>query len=155
MLPPGCWLRCLVKIAHHSAKTGAGYTWHEMTIFSRWEPDHCVVLCIDTPDGFRSQLEQSLAGEQGTIDMTDPFALFVPLMDQITILYDQSVWSIRDLIRRVEKVSQPPPIPLTKNYGPTDYLDYREESSVEPTTLISPACTRYRAMQRTLQRLYL
>lgn len=75
-----------------------------MNFFSLWEPGRCTILCVDTPGNFREQLEQHVKSEKGQIDLNDPFALHIPLMDQIITLYDQSVWSIRDLIRRVEKV---------------------------------------------------
>ena len=77
-----------------------------MTFFSRWEPGHCVMLCVDTPDDFEEELKHAVECEQEPLDFNDAFALHVPLMDQIINLYDHSVWSIRDLIRRVEKVSQ-------------------------------------------------
>jgi hypothetical protein len=76
-----------------------------MTFYSRWEPGHCMMLCVDTPDGFQKELKHTLECEQGPLDFNDPFALHMPLMDQIIAVYDRSVWSIRDLIRRVEKVS--------------------------------------------------
>ena len=98
------WFRCLVKITHWSQHTGTGYTWFEMSFFGRWESGRCMILCVDTPDDFREQLEQSMNNEQEELDLNDPFALHLPLMDQIIALYDRSVWSIRDLIRRVEKV---------------------------------------------------
>ncbi|KAF2632494.1 hypothetical protein BU25DRAFT_381962 [Macroventuria anomochaeta] len=97
------WFRCLVKIARSTPQAGTGYTWSEMTFFSRWESGHCMMLCVDTPDGFQEQLEQIMESEQGALDLNDPFALHMPLMDQIITSYDQSVWNIRDLIRRVEK----------------------------------------------------
>jgi hypothetical protein len=75
-----------------------------MSFFGRWEPGHSMVLCIDTPDDFRFQLEQSIAKGEDMIDLSNPFALYVPLVDQIVDLYDRSVWGIRDLIRTVEKV---------------------------------------------------
>jgi hypothetical protein len=75
-----------------------------MSFFGRWEAGHSMVLCIDTPENFPSQLEQSIAKGDDTIDLSNPFALYVPLVDQIVDLYDKSVWGIRDLIRTVEKV---------------------------------------------------
>jgi hypothetical protein len=75
-----------------------------MSFFGRWEPGHSMVLCIDTPENFRFQLEQSIAKGEDMIDLSNPFALYVPLVDQIVDLYDRSVWRIRDLIRTVEKV---------------------------------------------------
>ena len=74
-----------------------------MTFLSIWEPGRCMMLCIDTPTGFREELRHSLEREQ-KLDLQDPFAFFLPLMDQIILLYDHSVWGIRDLIRHVEKV---------------------------------------------------
>jgi hypothetical protein len=104
MLLLGIWFRCLVKIVHPTPQDGAGYTWYEMTFFTRWTPDHYMVVCVDTPDNFPADLKHSLSTRSGELDLSDPFALHIPLMDQIIMLYDQSVWGIRDLIRRVEKV---------------------------------------------------
>ena len=74
-----------------------------MTFLSIWEPGRYMMLCIDTPNGFREELQHSLERER-KLDLQDPFAFFLPLMDQIILLYDHSVWGIRDLIRQVEKV---------------------------------------------------
>lgn len=94
------WFRCLVKTTYGFPTQ---YTWNEMTFFSRWEPGHCVVLCIDTPNGFLGDLQRNLERGQGP-NLQDPFAFLVPLLDEIVPFYDQSVWSIRDLIRKVETV---------------------------------------------------
>jgi hypothetical protein len=95
------WFRCLVKATSGFPPT---YTWYEMTFLSIWEPGRYMMLCIDTPNGFREELQHSMERGQ-KLDLQDPFAFFLPLMDQIIILYDHSVWGIRDLIRQVEKVS--------------------------------------------------
>jgi hypothetical protein len=63
-----------------------------------------MVLCIDTPDDFPSRLAQSITGEQESLDLSNPFAFYLPLVDQIIQLYDNSVWGFRNLIRRVEEV---------------------------------------------------
>src|SRR4051812_47834229 len=104
ILPACTWLRCLVKILHGTPHAGMGYAWHEMTFFARWEPGHFMAVCVDTPDNLLADLEQGLSTEPETLDLSDPFALYIPLTDQIIMLYDQSVWGIRDLIRRIEKV---------------------------------------------------
>jgi hypothetical protein len=75
-----------------------------MTFLGRWEPGCGLTICMDTPDSFRYFLERSLNDDTSIIDLIDPFAPFVPLMDQVIVLYDQSVWSIRNLVRRLEKV---------------------------------------------------
>lgn len=105
MLLLGTWFRCLVKVLHHTPQDNMEYTWYEMTFFTRWAPGHCMVVCVDTPDNLLSNLEQALSTGSGELDLSDPFALHIPLMDQIIILYDQSVWGICVLIRQVEKVA--------------------------------------------------
>ena len=74
-----------------------------MTFLSIWKPGCYMMLCVDTPSGFREELQHSLERER-KLDLQDPFAFLLPLMDQIILLYDHSVWGIRDLIRQVEKV---------------------------------------------------
>jgi hypothetical protein len=124
-----------------------------MTFFSRWEPGHCIVLCVDTPDSLRVRLEQSLATEQGTLDLSDPFALHIPLLDQIIILYDQSVWGIRDLIRRVEKVL------LSSGHANkatmADGLSCRVGKTIGLPIQTSPGCTKFPGMQPIPPRYYL
>lgn len=39
-----------------------------------------------------------------TLVKSDPFAMYVPLMDQLIKLYDESVWSMRNMVRPIEKV---------------------------------------------------
>lgn len=104
MLLLGTWFRCLVKSVYPTPQGGTGYTWYEMTFFTRWASNHCMVVCIDTPDNLLANLEHTLLTGSEELDLRDPFALHIPLMDQIIILYDESVWRIRDMIRRVEKV---------------------------------------------------
>ena len=105
MLPLGTWFRCLVKTLHHNLQDDMEYTWHEMTFFTRWAPGHSTVVCVNTPDNLLAGLEQAMSTGSAELDLSDPFALHIPLMDQIIMLYDQSVWGIRDLIRQVEKVA--------------------------------------------------
>jgi hypothetical protein len=100
----GHWLRTLVKMVHHNQQHGVGYIWHEMMFFSRWEPGHFTMLCVDTPDYLRPRMEQVLGDSRVAVDLKDPFALLMPMVDQICLLYDQSVWSIRTVIREAEKV---------------------------------------------------
>lgn len=75
-----------------------------MDFFSRWDfPDQCRVLCIDTPNFLRSDLRGALC-VGNSVNLQDPFGMFQYLMDQIIILYDTSVWRIRDVVRTIEKV---------------------------------------------------
>lgn len=80
------------------------YKWHEMTFLSLWTPQHTQILCIATPREFNEQLLHTLVYLSSDMDPADPYSLHVPLVEVLLTLYDQSVWSIRDLVREVEKV---------------------------------------------------
>jgi hypothetical protein len=89
---------------------GKDYIWFEMSFFTRWDyPDHCRVLCIDTPIGTPENLQLRLKTDlqkQSPLKLSDPLAMHVPLIDQIILLYDVSVWRVRELVGLIEKVSR-------------------------------------------------
>lgn len=103
----GLWFRCLVKVVlkpeEGRAPDGKPYWWHEMGFFVRWNPHECKVLCIGTPLALREQLRSTLQ-ESPLLESKDPFAMVSPLFDQIIILYDQSVWRVRNYVRAQEMV---------------------------------------------------
>ena len=150
MLSAAIWFRCLVKMAHPITKTGKRYTWYEMTFIGRWEPGRSVILCIDTPDDLPSRLAQSIAEQQEMIDLSNPFALYVPLVDQVVDLYDRSVWGFRDLIRGVEKVWSP--FPQANRTEITDRLCRAENRRRIPTF---QNCMRFLDTQLTQLRRWL
>jgi hypothetical protein len=81
------------------------YLWHEMGFFTRWDsPSSCRVLCIDTPEELQSGLTTALQKQSLALDFKDPFTMHAPLIDQIILLYDLSVWRVRDPVRAIEKV---------------------------------------------------
>jgi hypothetical protein len=83
----------------------APYYWYEMSFFTRWDySGHCRVLCIGAPEELQSGLITVLRKQSSPFDFSDPFVLHVPLIDQIIVLYDHSVWSVRNPIRAIEKV---------------------------------------------------
>lgn len=87
----------------HKLPNGKDYKWYEMTFVSRWEAlGSGRILCIDTPEDFPSMLSTILGDT--TVDLNDPFAMHIPLLQEIVRLNDKSVWAIRDPIREVEKV---------------------------------------------------
>jgi hypothetical protein len=77
-----------------------------MTFFTRWKPDSCVTLCIDTPADMPFELKAAMANDMRlkSLAESDPFAMYVPLMDHLIKLYDESVWSMRNMVRPIEKV---------------------------------------------------
>ena len=89
-----------------NTKADEPYIWYEMGFFTRWDyPGHCRVLCIDTPEELQSRLLTVLEKQSTLLELRDPFAMHVPLIDQIILLYDVSVWSVRHPVRKFEKVS--------------------------------------------------
>ncbi|RYP02538.1 hypothetical protein DL764_005782 [Monosporascus ibericus] len=95
------------EVAHESGREyvqdGEKYTWYEMGFFTRWDsPDQCRALCIDTPECLDSELQTALA-QQPPLDFTDPFVMHRHLIDQIIVLYDISVWRVRDPVRQIER----------------------------------------------------
>jgi hypothetical protein len=82
------------------------YKWYEMGFFTYWDhPGLCRVLCIDTPEELQLGLQTVLGNQSPLLELRDPFAMHVPLIDQIILLYDISVWRVRDPVRKFEKVS--------------------------------------------------
>jgi hypothetical protein len=96
------WFRVLVKAV---SVTPPGYSWHEMTFCSRWDPQGCVVLCIGVGSTFQHLLQQALSRMWSRLPPSEPFSLHVPLVQTILEFQDLSVWSIRDLVRITEKAS--------------------------------------------------
>ena len=63
----------------------------------------CII--VGAPDELRKGLEDFLLENPDSLNFADPFTMHVPLMDRVIKMYDTSVWSVRDLVRMVEKVS--------------------------------------------------
>lgn len=97
------WFRYIIKIVDPSVKSGSNYTWHEMSFFTQWCLGYCMCIIMGAPDGLRKGLEDFLLENPDSLNFTDPFAMHVPLMDRVIKMYDISVWSVRDLVRIVEK----------------------------------------------------
>lgn len=91
--------------APKNAEADKPYIWYEMGFFTYWDYlGPCRVLCIDTPEELQSGLETVLR-KQSSLDFRDPFAMHAPLIDQIILQYDISVWRVRHPVRTIEKVS--------------------------------------------------
>jgi hypothetical protein len=85
-----------------------GYKWFEMSFFTRWDyPNTCQVLCVDTPPDLRSALKKFLEKQPQALNFRDPFAMHPPLVDQVIVYTDVSVWRVRDPVRLLEKVRPP------------------------------------------------
>jgi hypothetical protein len=95
------WFRVLVKIAARDASSS--YSWHEMTLCSRWVSGHCTILCIGASSLFRGLLQGALSQLRTMLQPSEPYSLHIPLIEAVVAMQDLSVWSVRDIVRSVEK----------------------------------------------------
>lgn len=63
------------------------------------------MLCFDVPDSFRHRLQESLRLSSGKGHDYNRYTLHGFLTSEVIKLYDTSVWTIRDVVRDVERVS--------------------------------------------------
>ena len=97
------WFRVLVKMVARDAHLS--YSWHEMTFCSRWVSGHCTILCIGASSLFRGLLQDALAQLGTMLQPWELYSLHVPLLEAVVAMQDLSVWSVRDIVRSVEKAS--------------------------------------------------
>lgn len=110
----GTWYRFQVKFVRmvpepngnwpELARDNEIYSWYEMGVFVHWSSTgSCRIICVDTPEYLQTQLLVSLR-RKSALDFKNPFAMQQFLVDQILVLYDISVWRVRDPVRQIEKV---------------------------------------------------
>ncbi len=77
-----------------------------MGFFVHWRPPQTTtVLCFDAPERLQSLLGSALQHKGSNIDIADPYSLLSTLIDQVIVLYDESVWSMRNHVCSAEAVS--------------------------------------------------
>ena len=120
-----CWSRSLIKqtyetlrpkrsfISHHP--TGIpihgpktipnGCEWYEMGFIVHWDPPQAsTVLCFDAPLELIDLLENALARNNSQTVYKDPCSPLCAILDGILVLYDSSVWSMRNHVCGAEAV---------------------------------------------------
>ncbi|KAJ4379966.1 hypothetical protein N0V86_004272 [Didymella sp. IMI 355093] len=95
------WHRILVKIV--SEKYAKKYKWHEMTFFTRWDPEHSVVFCIGAGSEFEQIFHETLGRMWTDLPSASPWTIQLPILEAVIELQDRGVWLIRDVVRNVEK----------------------------------------------------
>ncbi|KAH7381533.1 hypothetical protein BKA66DRAFT_464397 [Pyrenochaeta sp. MPI-SDFR-AT-0127] len=95
------WLRILVKAV--SSQEKPGYKWQEMTFCSRWEPANCSILCIGVNTSFQTLFREILPRVWPELPSSNPYSLHIPIIETIIAMHDSSVWSLRNIVRDVEK----------------------------------------------------
>jgi hypothetical protein len=93
-----------LKYASLSSKSSIkDYTWHEMGFISFSDDTRSTILCFDVPDTVVAGLELTLS--TSTEQLSGPFGLHVPLLGELVMLYDRSIWTMAKKVRQIEKVS--------------------------------------------------
>ena len=76
-----------------------------MGFFVHWRPSQSTtILCFDTPEKLQNLLGSALRRNSSNIDAVDPYSLLSTLIDQVIVLYDESVWSMRNHVCAAEAV---------------------------------------------------
>ena len=69
-----------------------------------WTRASSVVLCFDVPMTSQMRIHQALVSHQRRLDLRDIYTGHVIVLDEVLVLFDESVWALRDEVRRIEKV---------------------------------------------------
>ena len=80
------------------------YDWYKLGFSTRWQRSNSsLVLCFDLPTTLRSRLQDALSGVSPRTFIESPFAFHIVALEHVADLFDQSVWSWRDVIRAFEQ----------------------------------------------------
>lgn len=99
------WFRFLVKqlrdsksLRHHE------YEWYEMGFFTTWmSTGSQLVFCFNLPRILHARLQMIFLSPSSP-KLPDIYSLHAVIVDEIIKLFDKSVWSLRDVIRKIEMV---------------------------------------------------
>ena len=99
-------LRFEVKqYGHNPGAVNKDYVWYEMGFFGHWgQQGKLVLLCLNTPLLLRDYLHRAVMSPASPITI-DIHWLSSLVLSQIVHLYDHSVWTLRNVIRKIEEVS--------------------------------------------------
>jgi len=89
------------KIKQVQTEPKLEYTWQQLALFVKWRAidNSNLVLTLDAGQDIQNELDRRLQ----SIDERDPYSWQVVFVEEVIKLYDKSVWSLRDLVRKVEK----------------------------------------------------
>src|SRR3954454_1228883 len=81
------------------------YAWHKMNIFTRWWPTgRNIIISFDTPPLLRMRFPTPLLEDLDSTSIHDPYWIHLRFLEELVALHDDSVWSIRNLVRQTELV---------------------------------------------------
>lgn len=79
------------------------YEWSEMGFLSSSSTSWNIMICFNVPDSIIAGLQNSLPTMVG--DLQGPYALHIPLLEQLTMLYDMSIGHVQGTVASIEKVT--------------------------------------------------
>ncbi|KAF2474351.1 uncharacterized protein BDR25DRAFT_215887, partial [Lindgomyces ingoldianus] len=122
------------------------YVWHKLTFVSHWLPNRCAVLCIGVPTSFRCLLHSALLSMWPTIPPFEPYSLHVAVIEAVVSLQDSTVWSVRDIVRSIEKVRQ-------IAYGLYDFISLHEAArhTIHSHETLGASIETLQAMERQVR----
>ena len=100
------WFRFFIKqlAGNSSYASDPKYMWHEMGFFTRWlHSGSGSVVCFNVPAPFQKSIIDALEFIPEDAIACDAYAFHTLIADEVVKLYDDSVWRIRNVIRKVEK----------------------------------------------------
>jgi hypothetical protein len=63
------------------------------------------LICLDAPAYMKKAVQISLQENMISPGLEDPYFILVRILEQVIILYDDSIWAIRNHVCRAEAVS--------------------------------------------------
>lgn len=94
------WFKFQIK---QVSKDPTVYTWNDFTFFTTWTPigTH-TILCFDVIPEFHDVIHSALQSEIDKM-ISDVYIIHSTLVSLILKFYDESVWTLRDHVRVIEK----------------------------------------------------
>jgi hypothetical protein len=82
------------------------YEWSEMGFLSSSSTSWNILICFNVPGSIIAGLQNSLPTVSfgKPQDLQGPYALHIPLLEQLTILYDMSIGHVQGTVASIEKV---------------------------------------------------
>lgn len=78
------------------------YEWSEMGFLSSSSSSRNILICFNVPDSVIVGLQESLPTMLQ--DLQGPYALHIPLLEQLTMLYDMSIGHVQGTVASIDKV---------------------------------------------------
>jgi hypothetical protein len=99
------WFRMIVKSIQATTKDVkfTQYKWYEMSFISTFSKERNMLLCLDTPRSLEWNMLNVLSEEENRDIAIGPYGLHQLLLEQLMVMYDESVWDIARIMRNNEK----------------------------------------------------